>query len=256
MTEQDGKTLGKVAVLMGGRSDERNISLMSGQGVLEALRARGVNAHPFDPAERPMQALLDEGFARCFIALHGRYGEDGTVQGALELLGIPYTGSGVMASSIAIDKVMTKRVWSDEGLPVPQQVLLRAGRIDDARLAQAVEALCLPLIVKPSREGSSLGVTKVTERAQMQRAVDEAAALDVDVMCEQFISGEELTCPVLGTGDEATSGCTINITDNAEVTATAGTDAAGVFCQCFPRAEDSPYLDQRIRGAHEKRPVR
>ncbi len=203
MTEQDGKTLGKVAVLMGGRSDERNISLMSGQGVLEALRARGVNAHPFDPAERPMQALLDEGFARCFIALHGRYGEDGTVQGALELLGIPYTGSGVMASSIAIDKVMTKRVWSDEGLPVPQQVLLRAGRIDDARLAQAVEALCLPLIVKPSREGSSLGVTKVTERAQMQRAVDEAAALDVDVMCEQFISGEELTCPVLGTGDEA-----------------------------------------------------
>ena len=203
MTAEDIKAMGKVAVLMGGRSGEREISLMSGQGVLAALRARGVDAHAFDPAERPMQALLDEGFARCFIALHGRYGEDGTVQGALELLGIPYTGSGVMASSIAIDKAMTKRVWGDEGLPVPQQVLLRAGHINDARLTEAVQALGLPLIVKPSREGSSLGVTKVTDAAQMRAAVEAAAALDVDVMCEQFISGEELTCPVLGAGDGA-----------------------------------------------------
>ena len=203
MTAEDIKALGKVAVLMGGRSGEREISLLSGQGVLAALRARGVDAHAFDPAGRPMQALLDEGFARCFIALHGRYGEDGTVQGALELLGIPYTGSGVMASSIAIDKAMTKRVWGDEGLPVPQQVLLRAGHIDDARLKKAVETLGLPLIVKPSREGSSLGVTKVTDAAQMRAAVDEAAALDVDVLCEQFISGEELTCPVLGAGEAA-----------------------------------------------------
>lgn len=203
MTHEDIKAMGKVAVLMGGRSGEREISLMSGQGVLGALRARGVDAHAFDPAERPMQALLDEGFARCFIALHGRYGEDGTVQGALELLGIPYTGSGVMASSIAIDKAMTKRVWGDEGLPVPQQVLLRAGHINDARLTEAVQQLGLPLIVKPSREGSSLGVTKVTDAAQMRAAVDAAAALDVDVMCEQFISGEELTCPVLGAGDGA-----------------------------------------------------
>ncbi|MBQ9579470.1 MAG: D-alanine--D-alanine ligase, partial [Ottowia sp.] len=118
-------------------------------------------------------------------------------------LGIPYTGSGVMASSIAIDKVMTKRVWGDEGLPVPQQMLLRAGHIDDARLTEAVQALGLPLIVKPSREGSSLGVTKVTDAVQMRAAVDAAAALDMDVMCEQFISGEELTCPVLGAGDAA-----------------------------------------------------
>ena len=203
MTHEDIKAMGKVAVLMGGRSGEREISLMSGQGVLAALRARGVDAHAFDPAERPMQALLDEGYARCFIALHGRYGEDGTVQGALELLGIPYTGSGVMASSIAIDKVMTKRVWGDEGLPVPQQMLLRAGHIDDARLTEAVQALGLPLIVKPSREGSSLGVTKVTDAVQMRAAVQAAAALDMDVMCEQFISGEELTCPVLGVGDAA-----------------------------------------------------
>src|SRR5450830_2170790 len=111
---------GKVAVLMGGLSAERDISLMSGQGVLQALRSQGVDAHAFDPAERDLGELKTEGFARCFIVLHGRFGEDGTVQGALELLGIPYTGSGVMASSIAIDKVMTKRLWRAEGLPTPE----------------------------------------------------------------------------------------------------------------------------------------
>lgn len=195
---------GKVAVLMGGRSAEREVSLMSGAGVLQALRACGVDAHAFDPAERDMGELRREGFARCFIALHGRYGEDGTVQGALELLGIPYTGAGVMASSIAIDKVMTKRVWLAEGLPTPRYALLhRGGGFDAGRVRGIPAELGLPLIVKPVREGSSLGVTKVTSEAQMRQAVDAAAALDADVLCEQFIAGDEVTCAVLGTGEAA-----------------------------------------------------
>ena len=194
---------GKVAVLMGGRSAEREVSLMSGQGVLAALRARGVDAHAFDPAERPMDDLGRLGFTRCFIALHGRFGEDGTVQGALELLGIPYTGAGVMTSSMAIDKVMTKRVWLAEGLPTPRYVLLRAGECTPEQVRAVPEALGLPLIVKPVREGSSLGVTKVTSHDQMQQAVADAARLDADVLCEQFISGDEVTCPVLGAGARA-----------------------------------------------------
>ncbi len=199
----DVRTLGKVAVLMGGRSGERDISLMSGRGVLEALLGRGVDAHAFDPAERALDTLKSEGFARCFIALHGRFGEDGTVQGALELLGIPYTGSGVMASSLAIDKVMTKRLWLAEGLSTPRYVLLQRGRYQAADLDAAVASLGLPLIVKPAREGSSLGLTKVGRAQDMVAAVERAAALDADVLCEQFIAGDELTCPVLGSGDAA-----------------------------------------------------
>lgn len=194
---------GKVAVLMGGKSAEREVSLMSGQGVLAALRARGVDAHAFDPAEQPMDELKRQGFARCFIALHGRYGEDGTVQGALELLGIPYTGAGVMASSMAIDKVMTKRVWLAEGLPTPRYVLLHRGQWGAEQLRNTVAALGLPLIVKPVREGSSLGVTKVTSEAQIASALADAAALDADILCEQFIAGDEVTCPVLGAGAQA-----------------------------------------------------
>ena len=198
--DQQGVQFGKVAVLMGGRSGEREVSLMSGQGVLAALRARGVDAHAFDPAERPMDDLKREGFARCFIALHGRFGEDGTVQGALELLGIPYTGSGVMASSMAIDKVMTKRVWHAEGLPAPRHVLLRRGEFTAEEVDAIPGKLGLPLIVKPAREGSSLGVTKVKSADQIQSAVAAAIALDTDVLCEQFIAGDEVTCPVLGEG--------------------------------------------------------
>lgn len=191
---------GKVAVLMGGMSAEREVSLMSGSGVLKALRSRGVDAHAFDPAERDLAQLKKDGFARCFIALHGRFGEDGTVQGALELLGIPYTGSGVMASSMAIDKVMTKRVMISEGLPTPQYRLLRRGAYGAADIAAVPDALGLPLIVKPAREGSSIGLTKVTTREGMAEAVVQAEKLDADVLCEQFISGDEVTCPVLGTG--------------------------------------------------------
>lgn len=202
MVQQDVR-FGKVAVLMGGRSAEREISLMSGQGVLAALRGKGVDAHAFDPSEQPMDELKRQGFARCFIALHGRFGEDGTVQGALELLGIPYTGAGVMASSVSIDKVMTKRLWAAEGLPTPRHGVLRKGRFDAEQVRAVVQQLGLPLIVKPAREGSSLGVTKVTSEAQMQDAVAAAAALDTDVLCEQFIQGDEVTCPVLGQGDAA-----------------------------------------------------
>ena len=176
---------------------------MSGAGVLAALQRRGVDAHAFDPAEQGMDELHRQGFARCFIALHGRYGEDGTVQGALELMGIPYTGSGVLASSMAIDKVMTKRVWTAEGLPTPRHVLLHRGEFARERVRAIPDDLGLPLIVKPAREGSSLGVSKVMGYSQMQQAVDAAAEMDADILCEQFVSGDEVTCAVVGSGEDA-----------------------------------------------------
>ena len=189
----------KVAVLMGGASAEREVSLMSGQGVLEALRSQGVDAHPFDPSVRELADLKHEGFTCCFIALHGRFGEDGTVQGALELLGIPYTGSGVMASSIAIDKVMTKRIWRAENLPTPgwQQVCSASAT------EQAFADLGSPMIVKPAREGSTIGLTKVTTINQCAAAYELAALHDTEVLCEQFISGDEVTIAVLGTDQSA-----------------------------------------------------
>jgi D-alanine-D-alanine ligase len=199
----DAKALGKVAVLMGGDSAEREISLLSGNGVLAALQSAGVDAHAFDPAERELVELKREGFARCFIALHGRHGEDGTVQGALELLRMPYTGSGVMASAIAMDKVMTKRVWVAEGLPTPRWVSLARDAQSRERVIQVPDELGLPLIVKPAHEGSSIGVTKVAGYSQMQDAVALAARYDDVVLCEEFIEGAELTCPVLGSGDTA-----------------------------------------------------
>ena len=195
--------LGKVAVLMGGISAEREISLMSGKGVLAALLAKGVNAHAFDPAERDLGELKREGFARCFIALHGRFGEDGTVQGALELLGIPYTGSGVMASSIAIDKVMTKRVWIAEGIPTPRYAVLHKGGFERSAVIAVPDNLGLSVIVKPSREGSSIGVTKVMGYSGMVAAVDLAGSLDADILCEECIEGDEVTCPVIGEGASA-----------------------------------------------------
>ena len=199
----DIKALGKVAVLMGGTSAEREISLMSGGGVLKALQSQGVDARAFDPAERGVHELKTDGVARCFIALHGRHGEDGSVQGALELLGIPYTGSGVMASAIAMDKVMTKRVWIAEGLPTPRHVRLAPGEQSRERVIAVPDTLGLPLIVKPPREGSSIGVTKVAGYSQMQDAVALATRYDPDVLCEEFIEGDEVTCPVLGQGRNA-----------------------------------------------------
>jgi D-alanine-D-alanine ligase len=199
----DVASLGRVAVLMGGSSAERPVSLMSGEGVLKALQSQGVDAQAFDPAERDLSELKRDGFARCFVALHGRHGEDGTVQGALELLGIPYTGSGVMASAIAMDKVMTKRVWLAEGLPTPAWRCLGKGQHTREVTREVPDRLGLPLIVKPAREGSSFGVTKVAGYSGMMEAVSLAAQYDSDVLCEEFISGDEVTCPVLGEGAAA-----------------------------------------------------
>ncbi len=195
----DVNALGKVAVLLGGRSAEREVSLMSGRGVLAALRSQGVDAHAFDPAEQSLEALGEQGVQRCFIALHGRFGEDGTVQGALELLGIPYTGPGVMASAVAMDKLMTKRIWLAEGLPTP--LWRHVQTVQETRVA--FTALGSPMIIKPVREGSTIGLTKVTHIDQCEAAFALAQAQDPRVMCEQFIAGDEVTCPVLGSGDEA-----------------------------------------------------
>jgi D-alanine-D-alanine ligase len=195
----DPQAMGKVAVLLGGRSAEREVSLMSGHGVLAALQSKGVDAHAFDPAERDLSELKREGFDRCFIALHGRFGEDGTVQGALELMGIPYTGPGVMASAVAMDKLMTKRIWIAEGLSTPAWRQVKSA--EDTRSALA--ALGSPMIVKPVREGSTIGLTKVTSVAECEAAYALASQQDPMVMCEQFIAGDEVTCPVLGTGAQA-----------------------------------------------------
>ena len=186
---------GKVAVLFGGRSAEREISLLSGNAVLEALVRSGVDAHAFDPATRPLHELQRDGFSRVFIALHGRYGEDGTVQGALELMGIPYTGSGVMASALSMDKVRTKMVWVAAGLPTPRWETLHA----DTDWSAVAAKLGLPLIVKPAREGSTLGLTKVVRAEQLPEAYALAAKFDRMILAEEFVAGQELTAAFLGT---------------------------------------------------------
>ncbi|SCX53708.1 D-alanine--D-alanine ligase [Nitrosospira sp. Nsp1] len=185
---------GKVAVLLGGRSAEREISLQSGKAVLDALRRQGVDAHPFDPSEQPMEALLQQGFDRAHIALHGRYGEDGTVQGALELMGLPYTGSGVLASALAMDKWRTKLLWQAAGISTPRYVVLN----EQTDFDLVSRELGLPLIVKPSREGSTLGLSKVVKAADLPAALALAAQHDTTVLAEQFIEGMELTIAILG----------------------------------------------------------
>jgi D-alanine-D-alanine ligase len=203
MNPIDISGFGKVAVLMGGTSAEREISLMSGTGVLEALTSQGVNAHAFDPAKRTLDELTLEKFERCFIALHGRHGEDGTVQGALELLGIPYTGSGVMASSMAMDKIMTKRVWLSQNLSTPRYVALAPEHQTPERIKEIPHELGLPLIVKPPHEGSSIGVSKVCAAAELEQAVALSLKSDPHLLFEEFISGMEVTCPIIGTGPTA-----------------------------------------------------
>jgi D-alanine-D-alanine ligase len=191
--------LGKVGVLLGGKSGERDISLMSGKGVLDALRSKGVNAHAFDPGQQAITELAAQKFDRVFIALHGRYGEDGTMQGLLEQMNLPYTGSGVLASALAIDKQATKRLWSSFNLATPQFAMLNA----NSDWQKIVQELGLPIIVKPAREGSSLGLSKVTKLEDLPAAYALAAKLDRDVMAEQCIIGEELTCPIVGDGESA-----------------------------------------------------
>ncbi|MGH8725424.1 MAG: D-alanine--D-alanine ligase [Burkholderiales bacterium] len=186
---------GKVAVLMGGRSAEREISLMSGNGVLKALRAKGIDAHAFDPAQRDLFELKREGYARCFIALHGRGGEDGTIQGALEVLGVPYTGSGVMGSAIGMDKWRTKMVWIASRLPTPRFRILN----EKENWQSVVRDLKLPLIVKPANEGSTLGLTKVLSIKQLPAAYELAAKKYRDTaLAERFVDGPEYTASILG----------------------------------------------------------
>jgi D-alanine-D-alanine ligase len=195
----DVKSLGRVGVLLGGRSGEREISLMSGGGVLEALLSKGVDAYPFDPGLRCPTELAKEKFDRIFISLHGRYGEDGTIQGLLELLDLPYTGSGVLASALAIDKIATKLVWLSSGLSTPEFQELKA----DSDWHAVVKQLGLPLIVKPAHEGSSLGLTKVQSVEEMPAAYQLAAVMDKKVMAETCIIGDELTCPLVGNSNDA-----------------------------------------------------
>ena len=187
--------MGKVAVLMGGPSAEREISLLSGNGVLAALREKGVDAHAFDPVVNSLFDLPREKFARVFNALHGRFGEDGTVQGVLETMKIPYTGSGVMGSALAMDKWRTKLVWQAAGIPTPKYKMLTA----DSNWVKVIDELKLPLIVKPAREGSSIGVTKVATAGDLPAAFQLAFKLDPLVIAEEFIGGQELTASVVGT---------------------------------------------------------
>lgn len=189
-----GHHFGKVAVLLGGRSAEREISLQSGQAVMNALLDSGVDAHPFDPAEKPLAALLDGAFDYAYIALHGRFGEDGTVQGALELMGIPYTGSGVLASALAMDKWRTKLLWQAAGVNSPRSRLLN----DQTDFEEVVQTLGLPLIVKPAREGSTIGLTKIKHAEDLAEAYRLAAEHDSLVLAEEFIVGTELTAAILG----------------------------------------------------------
>lgn len=183
---------GKVAVLFGGTSAEREVSLNSGSRVLAALQGQGIDAHPFDPAEQPLDAL--KGYDRAFVALHGRHGEDGTIQGALELMHIPYTGSGVMASALGMDKFRTKLLWRAAGLPIPDYALLTA----DSDFDEIEEELGLPIFVKPAHEGSSIGITKVKARGDLKAAYEEAAKYDSLVIAERGVMGGEYTVGILG----------------------------------------------------------
>ena len=178
---------------MGGKSSEREISLLSGNAVLAGLCRKGVDAHAFDPAERSLFELKRDGYARVFIALHGRYGEDGTVQGALELMEIPYTGSGVMASALCLDKLRTKLIWLAAGIPTPRYVVLTA----TSDWTDVAKNIGLPLIVKPAHEGSSIGLTKVASVEKFQAAYELAAKCDTLVIAEEYIGGRELTAAFL-----------------------------------------------------------
>ncbi|RCS57554.1 D-alanine--D-alanine ligase [Parvibium lacunae] len=215
MSQIDVSQFGKVGVLLGGRSAEREISLLSGNGVLSALQAAGVDAHPFDPGlysqDTVLSALAAQQFERVFIALHGRWGEDGTLQGALEQMGIPYTGSGVMASAMAMDKVYTKRIWmshlqtnqtgSDHAPTLTTPRFMLAESL--AQLSAAVREIGLPLAVKPAREGSSIGFSCVQQESELAAAWQTAAQHDRDVLVEEFVAGREFTVAILGTGEQA-----------------------------------------------------
>ncbi|WP_455204003.1 D-alanine--D-alanine ligase [Kaarinaea lacus] len=190
----DVKQLGKVAVLMGGRSAEREVSLKSGNAVLAALRSRGVDAHGVDADKDVLQTLGSGGFDRVFIVLHGRGGEDGSIQGALEIIGLPYTGSGVMASAIGMNKLKTKQIWMSYDLPTPGYRVLK----DDTDSEQLIAELGLPMMIKPSHEGSSIGIAKVSTKDQLRSAWENAAQFDSEIIAEAWVHGKEYTAAILG----------------------------------------------------------
>lgn len=233
---------GKVAVLFGGTSAERAVSLNSGSRVLAALQGQGIDAHAFDPAERPLAEL--KGFDRAFIALHGRHGEDGTMQGALELMGIPYTGPGVLASAVAMDKFRTKLMWQAAGLPVPEYALLTA----DSDFADVEEELGLPLFVKPAREGSSIGISKVKERGGLKAAYEEAAKHDSLVIAERGILGGEYTVAIVG--GEALPIIKIEpATDFYDYEAKYTRDDTKYLCPCgLPEAKEAEIRRQALEA--------
>lgn len=193
-TESDMSRFGKVAVLMGGTSAEREVSLNSGKAVLEALQSKGVDAYAVDVGDDILNQLQQGQFDRAFIALHGRGGEDGTMQGALQIMNLPFTGSGVMASALAMDKLRTKQIWQAQGLPTP------AYKVLDERpdIKQLVSEIGLPMMIKPSHEGSSIGVTKVVSEDQLTAAWDDAAKYDSEVIAEAWVTGKEYTAAILG----------------------------------------------------------
>ncbi len=243
LTPQEAQAFGKVGVLLGGRSAERDVSIMSGTGVLAALQSQGIDAHAFDTGERSLAELAAEKFDRVFIALHGRFGEDGSLQGALELLGIPYTGSGVMASAIAMDKITTKILWLNDGIPTPAYAVLHADTDLDAAAAQ----LGLPLIVKPPHEGSSIGFSKVEALADFQAAYDKCAPLDDAVLAESFVEGREFTVAVLGTGKDARALPVVEIVapkGNYDYQNKYYTDVTQYFCP--------PQLDEAIQAEMQR----
>ena len=231
------RDFGKVAVLMGGRSAERAVSLKSGAMVLAALRKKGVDAHAFDPRDRGLEALVAERFDRAFIVLHGRYGEDGTMQGALELLGIPYTGSGVLGSALAMDKWRTKLVWQACSVPTPRCEVLAATSDFDG----VAQRLGLPLMVKPANEGSSIGMTKVKKAGDLREAYALAANYDSLVIAEAFVEGVELTAGVLGEAPAPPA--------RRDMHRTAGTDARPVPPRKDPARRDLRRWRRRIPAA-------
>ncbi|MFT6086701.1 MAG: D-alanine-D-alanine ligase [Glaciecola sp.] len=197
---QDIAAFGKVAVLFGGNSAERKVSLASGTAVLNALQSAGVDAHKFDPAENPIGDLVSSGFDRAFIILHGRGGEDGSMQGALQLLEIPYTGTGVLGSALAMDKVYSKQVWSTLGLPTADYKVVTKAQVNSTTKPNYTEILVHlsgVAMVKPAREGSSIGMAKVSSAAELENAVKQALEYDDDVLVEQYIDGPEYTVTIL-----------------------------------------------------------
>ncbi len=237
------KELGKVGVIYGGVSAEREVSLMSGAGVHQALLSQGVDAHLFDTQQQSLAELAQAQFDRVFITLHGRFGEDGTIQGALELLGIPYTGSGPMASALAMDKVMTKRIWLQQGLPTPEFAVLKT----TADLDGLAQRLALPFIMKPAHEGSTVGFSRLDDSSQIAPAFQLAARFDSSVLAERFIQGRELTVPVLGSGDATKALPVIEIVapgGNYDFENKYYSDETQYFCP----AELSPELTQHIQA--------